>query len=244
MATFMEMINLSIIIPAFNEEQSIASTLTGLLEAIKPLADQYEIIIIDDGSVDTTAHCVRLLQEKNPNIKLIQHGRNRGYGAALRTGITAATLDWIFITDADGQLEYSSLHSFMYYRDHYDMIVGYRHSRQDNPYRVWISTFGNWIVRRSLGIKVRDVGCAFKLIRTQKIQPLCFKHDGNFFNTELFIEAQHHQLRIKEIPITHLPRIGGHSTGGNPVVILKNIRGYIDCFFKQHWGRAKGQSRP
>ena len=100
---------LSVVLPAYNEEANVGLAVERATAVARRLAQDYEVIVVDDGSVDATADVVRRASEKDSRVRLIPHGRNRGYGEALRTGFLAARMDLVFFTDADNQFDLDEL---------------------------------------------------------------------------------------------------------------------------------------
>ena len=150
----------------------------------------------------------------------MHHPRNRGYGAAIRSGFVTATLPWLFFTDADGQFGLRELPALLPYTARADIVAGYRLRRRDPWFRrLYAFLFGRVLVRAVLGVHVRDLNCAFKLIRRDLVAGLDLKSDGALINAELLGKAQRGGARIVEVGVHHLPRRGGTQTGGNPRVI-------------------------
>ena len=152
----------------------------------------------------------------------MHHPRNRGYGAAIRSGFVTATLPWLFFTDADGQFGLRELPALLPYTARADIVAGYRLRRRDPWFRrLYAFLFGRVLVRAVLGVHVRDLNCAFKLIRRDLVAGLDLKSDGALINAELLGKAQRGGARIVEVGVHHLPRRVGTQTGGNPRVIAR-----------------------
>src|SRR5262249_12063244 len=152
--------DLSVFFPAHNEAESLARTVTSAVTALERLGLQdLEIILVDDGSTDGTAAIAQRLAAKDSRIRLVHHPMNRGYGAALRSGFAAARRDWIFYTDSDGQFDLSDIDRLLPYARDFDAVVGYRIRRSDHPMRRVNQALWSGLVRRMLGVDVRDVDC-------------------------------------------------------------------------------------
>src|SRR5262249_14403742 len=153
---------LSVVLPAYNEEALIESTVRAVAEALMWWGLESEIIVVNDGSHDRTGDVVASLAACDKRIRLITHPENRGYGAALVTGFESARNDLVFFMDSDGQFDISELASLLPLAQHYDTVWGYRRDRQDT----WVRRLNAWgwklLVRLFLGVSVRDVDCAFK----------------------------------------------------------------------------------
>ncbi len=214
---------LSVFFPAYNEVGNIENTVTGAQAVLAKLPiERYEIIVIDDGSTDGTGALVDQLAAKHPQIRAIHHQKNRGYGAALVSGFTSAQYDWVAFTDSDGQFNFAEIQGFLSRADSYDAVLGYRIRRRDNPLRRGNAWAWGALMKANFGIRVRDIDCAFKLIRRaslNRILPL--ESSGAFISTELIVKLQRSGARITEIGVTHYPRLDGHPTGANLAVIKK-----------------------
>ena len=213
--------SLSVIFPAFNEEQNIR-TLIELARRILPdLAETWEIIIVDDGSQDATGAMCDELAAVHPQVHTIHHSTNRGYGAALKSGIIAAKHDLIFFTDSDGQFDLKELGQLIQWSDEYEIVAGYRKKRRDPPPRLVNALAWNVLVRIVLGVKVRDIDCAFKLFRREVFNRVQIRSVGAMVNTEVLAQAMRLGMRIHEVEVTHFPRQYGKPSGANVRVILK-----------------------
>lgn len=216
--------SLSAFFPAYNEEGNIEQTVRRALEVLPAYAETFEVIVVDDGSTDRTAEVVRRLMEEDPRVRLVQHERNRGYGAALRTGLAAARYEWVFFSDADLQFDLADLARLLPYTDRGDLIVGYRLRRRDPFHRRLIGRTWNLLVRWGFGVRVRDVDCAFKLLRREVVQRLPLRSDGAFISTELLCRAAACGARIVEVGVPHFPRRWGRQGGASPRVILRALQ--------------------
>ena len=195
-----------------------------MLQVLPKVATRWEIIVVDDGSGDATALICQELKAQYPEVDVICHGQNRGYGAALKSGIMAANYDLIFFSDSDGQFDFRDLEQLICWSEDYDIVAGYRAKRQDPLYRR-INAFGwNALVRLVLGIKVRDIDCAFKLFRRSVFDHVKIRCVGAMVNTEILAQATQLGMRIREVKVTHLPRRHGKQSGANVHVILKAFR--------------------
>jgi len=214
-------LRISAFFPAHNEEGNIGKTVRTALEVLSDLAEAFEVIVVDDGSTDRTAEIVREIMEADPRVRLVQHDRNRGYGAALRSGFAAARYDWVFFSDSDLQFDLRDLARLIPYTDRADLIVGYRIRRQDPIHRRLFAWAWNRLVRWGFGVGVRDVDCAFKLLRREVVQRLPLRSDGAFISTELLCRARASGARIVEVGVPHYPRRWGRQSGASVRVILR-----------------------
>lgn len=217
--------SLSIFMPAFNEEGNIAATIIDASRAAKKYTSDYEIVVVDDGSRDKTADIVAEMGKLDPHIRLVSHDRNKGYGAAVKTGLKSVNKDWIFFTDSDGQFHYDELGKFVDATQSAELIMGYRRKRMDPFHRVFVAQvllkIWNFVL---FGLTVRDVDCAYKLFPKKLRDQITLKSESAITVTEFIIKAKKLGIRIKQIPVVHYPRRFGEQTGGNWRVIAKAAR--------------------
>ncbi len=199
--------SLSVVFPAFNEEANIRAVVEDAYRTVPKLAPIFEIIVVNDGSKDRTGEiCDRLVEELS-NVRVVHHPRNRGYGAA-----------------ADGQFDLNEVAALLEQADFYDIVAGYRARRQDPPHRLLFAWGWNILVRLVLGIRIRDIDCAFKVFKRRVFDKVQINSVGAMVNTEIFAQVSRFGMTVKEIPVSHFPRRHGKPTGGNPAVILKAFR--------------------
>jgi glycosyltransferase involved in cell wall biosynthesis len=215
---------LSVIFPAFNEEDNIRHTVESARRVLPKLAQTWEIILVNDGSKDGTTPICDELAAQYPEVRAIHHVDNRGYGAALKSGILAARYDFIFFTDSDGQFDLEELEHLIEWSSHYEIVTGYRAKRQDPPHRL-INAWGwKMLVRMVLGVKVRDIDCAFKIFQRSVFDRVQIRSVGAMVNTEILAQAIGFGMRIHEVKVSHYPRRHGRPSGANLRVILKAFR--------------------
>lgn len=220
--------SLSVVLPAFNEEAVIAQTVTAVYGYVSKIADNFEVIVVNDGSRDATAKRVRELQKELPKLVLVEHEVNRGYGEVLRTGFNTAQWEWILQMDSDGQFRVEDIDKFLPETINYDVVVGYRDRRADPWYRELLTWGYMSLLNILFDLPVRDVGCAFKLFKRQtwqKVQPI-ISHDHKIFLVEWMSKLRLARIKIKELPVSHYARRGGKPTGAKLEVVgamLKQI---------------------
>ena len=216
--------SISAVLPAYNEEAIIAATVRAMVAALRQQTEDYEVIVVNDGSRDATAARVDAVAAGLPGVRLVSHPTNRGYGAALATGFSAATKDWIFLTDGDKQFDVRELALFVPEMETTDLCVGYRQPRRDPLLRRLNGWGWNLLVRLLFGPVARDVDCAFKLFRREVWQAIRVESGGATFSAEFLIKARRAGFRLRERRVTHLPRTAGRATGARPDVILRAFR--------------------
>jgi glycosyltransferase involved in cell wall biosynthesis len=209
----------SIVLPCHNEEANVAAAVRMAVLAGTMNALAYEVIVVDDGSRDGTYAVATRLAAGDPHVRVVHHEANRGYGAALRTGIAASRQPWILLTDADLQFDLAELAAFVPYADAHDLVAGYRLQRRDPARRRLAAAAWNRLVARALGIRVRDVDCAFKLVRRSLIEDVELVSDGAAISAELFARCR--GARVCELGVEHRPRAAGRQSGLRPRVVLR-----------------------
>jgi glycosyltransferase involved in cell wall biosynthesis len=215
---------LSVVLPCFNEEENVAQAVREATAAAKMVARRHEVIVVDDGSTDGTLDAALAEAVLDPRVQVVVHEENRGYGAALRSGMTAARFDWVFLTDADLQFDLGEMALFVPLAPTHDLLMGFRINRRDHWHRRMNAAAWNWLVRRTFDVPVRDVDCAFKLVRRKFVQELELVCDGAMISPELVAKTGQAGGRITELGVHHRPRRAGRSSGANPRVILRAIR--------------------
>ena len=202
---------LTLILPAFNEVEGIALAVAEADDVLGACFEQYEILVVDDGSRDDTAAVVAEIAESRPRVRLIRLGLNRGYGAALRTGFEAARYGRVAFTDADRQFDLRDLVPLTLMTQRTPIVVGFRLNRQDPVRRRFLSWGYNVLARAWLGTRVRDCDCALKVFRREALDQLLPSSRGFFVNTEMLATANRLGIAVTEMPVSHRPRLHGVS---------------------------------
>lgn len=220
--------SISAVLPAYNEEKVIADTVKSVVAALEGVTDDYEVVVVNDGSRDTTREVVEALSAQNPRVRCVSHPVNRGYGAALWTGFTSATKDLVFMTDGDKQFDAREVALFLPHIEHADLVIGYRAPRRD-PFMRLVNAWGwNVLVKLLFGYVARDVDCAFKLFRRSILEKVRVESKGATFSAEFLIRSRLNGFRIVEMRATHYPRTAGSPTGAKLSVILRAFRELIN----------------
>lgn len=226
-------VSLSVVLPAYNEVDNIEETIAHAVSYIEKTFRDYEVIVVNDGSVDGTPEIVEKLAASNPKIVLVNHPKNLGYGSALRSGFDRSSLDYIFLMDSDGQFDISDIDRFIPYLESYDMVVGYREKRADPFIRSLNTRLYHLFIRLLFGLKLRDIDCAFKIFPRSlyhTVRPI--ESGGALFSAEFLIKLKQKGFTIREVPVKHLPRRFGRQTGANLKVIIR--------MFKECWRLRDG----
>ncbi len=224
----MTLSSLSVFFPAYNEEENLRPTVEKAVVVLKEFKFPWELLIINDGSHDSTGAIADTLAKENSAIRVI-HKANGGYGSAIKAGLSNAKNDWVFFTDSDGQFDFSEIKKLIDLSDQADIIVGYRIDRQD-PFMRKLNGWGWTLINNLLfGLGVKDVDCAFKLMKKEVINAVMplESQRGAMISPELLAKAKKKGFKIKEVGVGHFPRTAGNPTGANLSVIVKS---FIDLF--------------
>lgn len=231
---------LSIFFPFWNEEKNIDRVVGEAVPVAKKVAEKWEIIIVDDGSSDNTLEKAQKLVKSDPShISVISHMPNRGYGAALKSGLEGAKYNLVVFTDGDAQFDFSEVTKFLDKLDEADIVIGSRMKRVDHPFRhllmnllkIWDFIF--------FGFYFKDIDCGFKLFKRsalKKIMPLM--SEGAMITTEILARAKSAKLKIVEVEVHHYPRKFGDQSGGNLRVIVRAIVESFKLWVNLHYGRS------
>ncbi len=217
-------LSLSVFFPAYNEEQNITDSVKQAEAVLQTITPTYEIIVVNDGSRDSTGAIADTLAKNNPHIRVVHHNPNQGYGAAVWSGMQAARYDYVFFTDADLQFDLKEIKKLLAYVPEYQVVIGYRAKRRDPFMRILNAKGWNILNRFLFGLQVKDIDCAFKLFDRRVVANLPLQSRGAMMSAELLIRLQRQGIRFKEVPVTHLPRTAGSPTGAKPSVILRAFR--------------------
>lgn len=215
---------LSIFFPFWNEEKNIEDVVNKAIPVAKEVAEEWEILIIDDGSMDQTLEKAEKLSRENPNVKVVSHSPNRGYGAALKEGFENSKYKYIVFTDGDGQFDFSEVKNFVEEIENYDIIIGYRKKRKDNFIRHILMNMLKVWDRIFFGFWFKDIDCGFKMFKkeaVEKITPL--RSEGAMITTEILAKSVRKKLKIKQVEVNHYPRKFGDQSGANLPVIIRAI---------------------
>ena len=203
---------LSVFFPAYNDSGTIASLVITALKTARRLTPDFEVIIVNDGSADKTAEIADELARTYPEVRVIHHDRNRGYGGALRSGFAAASRDLVFYTDGDAQYDPGEMETLWHaLNDDVDLVNGYKISRSDPLHRIVIGRVYHHTVRLLFGLRVRDVDCDFRLMRRSIFERVSLQKNSGVICLEMMKKIQDAGFRIAEVPVHHYHRAYGRS---------------------------------
>lgn len=216
--------SLSLFFPCFNEKEAVTSLTGKCLAVAGQICDDFEVIIVDDGSTDGTAELTDQLAGRYPTVRVIHHEQNRGYGAALQSGFRAATKDYVFYTDGDGQFDVNELPLLLPLIGQCDIVSPYRLNRQDSFLRKLNAFCWARLVNFLFKLHIKDIDCAFKLYKRTVFDHIEMVSTGALIDTEILARAKRKGYTIKQIGVHHYPRAAGKATGANIKVILRAFR--------------------
>lgn len=216
---------LSCVFPAYNEAENIGPLLEEATAALPGKAEHYEIVVVDDGSTDATAEIVRRYAVDHPEVRLVSHPQNLGYGHAVRTGLSSSRGDAVVFVDGDRQFRMSDVHLLLDIYEGADLVVGRRIKRADPWHRLMIARVYKVVLNTFFGLHVSDPDCAFKLFSREVIERIVPQLESRaaFVSPELLIRSKLAGYRLVEVPIPHYARTAGRPKGAPPKVILRTI---------------------
>jgi glycosyltransferase involved in cell wall biosynthesis len=205
--------SLSVFFPAFNDAPSLPPLIRKAFAVLAGCSSDYEVIVINDGSTDSTAEVlVSLAQEFGPRLRVVTHRRNLGYGQALRSGFAAAAKELVFYTDGDGQYDVGELPGLLAgLRGNVGLVNGYKIERNDPWHRVCIGSVYNAFARSLFGIRLRDVDCDFRLIRRSLLEEIQLTSTSGTICVELVRKLELSGCVVVEVGVRHYPRLHGRS---------------------------------
>lgn len=214
----------SLCMPAYNEELNIEDTLDAAIAILPHFVAEFEVVVVDDGSKDRTAEIVTEYSKRHPNVRLLRHEKNKGYGAAVTTALRGARGELIAFTDSDGQFSILDLPQLLAELPGNDFVIGFRHRRADSRVRLINAWCWGRLIRMMLGVKVKDLDCAFKVFRREVLQQVSLTTTGATINAEMMAQCFRRGFKFAEVPVTHWPRTAGQPTGAAFKVIAKAFR--------------------
>ena len=240
--------SLSYFFPAHNEAENIEQLVAEALNELPRLAERFEVICVDDGSTDGTAAIADRLTEAHQDVvRVVHHGANQGYGAALRSGLGAARYPLVCFTDGDRQFRIADLGRLLArMREPVepgvttlpDVVVGYRIKRADPPIRLAYARVYRACLRLFFGLRVQDVDCACKLFRREALEDIRLTSGGAFLSAELLIKLRALRRTVVEVGVPHHPRTAGRASGADPRVVLRAVRDFWRLRL-QLWARPR-----
>lgn len=225
--------SISVFFPVYNDWGTISSMVFLVDSMLENIASDYEIILVDDGSNGITKRVLEELSRKVPRLKVITHTKNKGYGAALKTGIYNSKFDLIFYTDSDAQYNPEELKLLLdKLDDDIDVVNGYKISRSDPVYRKILGKLYHYTTKLMFGFKIRDVDCDFRLMRKRVFQDIVLEYNSGVICVEMITKITKRGYKFTEVPVHHYYRVSGKSEFFNFFRIFQVIKNLIKLWYK------------
>lgn len=223
---------MSVFLLAHNEADNIERVVNGFKAELPKLTDDYEVIVVNDGSSDQTGQIAERMAATDSHIRVVHHSRNRGYGAAVISGINAASKAYVLLSDGDGQFDPADSALLAANVGNYDVVVGRRIHRADPVMRRINGKAWSILMRLLFGLRITDVDCGFKLFRREVLGNLELESNGALITTELMAKLAGRGARITEVGVHHLPRIAGEQSGNSLRVIVRAFKELVGLYWK------------
>ncbi len=222
--------DVSLFFPVYNDERTVRRVTEKALAILPQVADAYEVIIIDDGSPDRAGEIADELADEYPQVRVVHHGKNRGYGEAVKSGFAAARHEWICFTDGDDEYDVFDLRRLIRLRDFYDLIITFRYVKLYSGFRIFISWVYNVLVRALFRTSYRDISTGLRLARKSLIDELDLQSTSPFIGAEIAIKTMLKGFRVGEVGIQTFPRSFGKGATVSPANIYATIRDMIRTY--------------
>jgi glycosyltransferase involved in cell wall biosynthesis len=214
---------LTVMFPAYNDAGTIGKLVEYSAAMLPRVADEYEIVVVNDASPDNTAEVLAELQTRIPFLRVVTHETNQNYGGALRSGFAHGSQEVLFYTDGDGQYDPTELIELIPHFAKCGMVNGYKIRRSDPWHRVVIGRIYHHTARAMFGLKIRDVDCDFRLIRREVLESIHLTSQRGSICAELVRKIQDAGYDIAEVPVHHFPRMVGRSQFFTPRHIVRSL---------------------
>jgi glycosyltransferase involved in cell wall biosynthesis len=214
---------ISLILPAHNEGANIEWVVNAALVELPKHFSSFEILIVNDGSVDNTGVIADRLAAEHPEIRVVHHPKNRGYGAAITSGFEAAVGDYLFFMDSDRQFDVVDVERLVPFVEEYDVVAGYRIKRSDAFHRYLMGSTFTTVANVLFRVKMRDIDCGFRIFKTDVLKGMTIQSPGALINTEIFAKVRRQKRTVKEVGVRHFPRVEGEQSGASPRVVIRAL---------------------
>lgn len=216
--------NISLFFPVYRDERTVRTVTEKALAVLRELADRYEVVIVDDGSPDRAGEIADELAREYPEVSVIHHGKNRGYGAAIRSGLERCQYEWICFTDGDDEYDVNDLRKLIAVKDFYDLVITFRYVKMYSGDRQFISWVYNKTLRAIFQTNYRDISTGLRLIRKSLVDQLDCQSNSPFIGAEITIKSMLKGYRVGEVGIQTFPREFGKGASTSPANILATMR--------------------
>ncbi|MFQ5463594.1 MAG: glycosyltransferase family 2 protein [Phycisphaerae bacterium] len=217
-------LSLSVFFPCYNEEANVEKTTRAAVRAASRISDDFEVIIVNDGSQDQTETIANRLAEEIEQVRAVHNHPNLGYGGALQRGFREATKEWVFYTDGDGQFDFEEIDLLLPLMQRFDIVSAYRIDRKDPLIRKANAWAWTTLVNFVFGMRIKDIDCAFKIFPRRLFDEIEMKSMGALIDTEVLARATRRGYAIGQVGVHHYAREAGDQTGANLSVILRAFK--------------------
>ncbi len=225
---------LSLVLPAYNEEDNIEIVVRRALEVLPDYTTGFEIVVVNDGSRDRTGEIIDDLASEDDRVRPVHHATNQGYGGAVKSGFRASTCDYVMFMDADRQFDIADIRLLTPFVPLFDIVAGFRMERSDPIHRRINAEVFNLAIRILFDVHIRDLDCAFKIFRGDLIRSLELTSGGALLNAETMAKLRRQGATMVQVGVPHHPRVAGTATGGNLKVILRAMWGTVILWLRMH----------
>ena len=217
-------LSLSVFFPCHNEQDNIGPLVDRTLAVLEQFSDDYEVILVNDGSTDGTAVLADQLAADHDVVRVVHHQTNKGYGRALQSGFRAAAKEYVFYTDGDGQFDIGELKDVILLREQADIVTCYRVNRTESFVRKFNAWGWSSLVNFLFKLELRDIDCAFKLYKREIFDQIEMHSTGALIDTEILARAKNAGYTMIQHGVKHYPRLAGQSSGAKLSVILRAFK--------------------
>lgn len=214
-------LSISVFFPCYNEEANVERTTMAALKMARRISNDFEVIIVNDGSKDRTGELADRLAAEHPEVRVVHNNPNLGYGGALQRGFRAATKTWVFYTDGDGQFDFEEIDRLLPLLRDFDIVSAYRMNRRDSWIRKIIGLGWTTMVNAVFGLSLRDIDCAFKIFPRRLFDEIEMQSHSALIDAEVLARARRLGYSIGQVGVHHFPRTAGQQTGAGLRVILR-----------------------
>lgn len=236
--------SLSVFFPAYNDAPSLPKLIANTFKVLREHVDDFEVIVVNDGSHDNTGEVLAQLErEYAPQMRVVTHPANRGYGGALRSGFAAATKDFVFYTDGDGQYDVLELPKLLErVSDDVGLVNGFKLERNDPQHRIVIGNAYNAFARFLFRVKIRDIDCDYRLIRRELLDDIKLTSTSGTICVELVRKLELLPWRVVEVGVHHYPRLHGRSQFFRIRSLLNTLYQITRLWLQVGWERGTARA--
>jgi glycosyltransferase involved in cell wall biosynthesis len=225
--------SLSIFFPVYNDWGTIATMAVSAINTAEQITNEYEIILVDDGSEEKTQEILEFLESRFSQIRVIHHEQNQGYGGALRTGFKQATKDFVFYTDGDAQYDVRELLNLVpLMTDEIDVVNGYKVKRSDPFYRVVLGKIYQYTAKLMFSLPIKDVDCDFRLMRRRIFDNIGLESSSGTICVEMIRKMKVRGCKFAEAPVSHFFRASGRSEFFNFLRLYRVGRDFLKLWWQ------------